>query len=113
LDEVCELGGRQATVVGEAFSFEYASIDVIAEGAEVAHVRQPPSKSKIVRVIEGGLGAQCALLLEILLDLTALIRDVEARVHPRRDHRGREAARRSPSDPSRKEQLHVIRAVQV
>ena len=80
LDEIGELRRRQATVVGERFGLEDAAVDVIAQGAEVAQVRQPPSDAEVIGIVEGGLGAQGALLLEILLDPTVLVGDVHAGV---------------------------------
>src|SRR5207249_778211 len=91
----------------------HPSIDVIAQGPEVAQVGQPPSNAEIVGVIEGGLGAQGALLLEVLLDVAAFVGDMQTGIDPRGDHASREAAGRGPGNLAWKQQLHLVGAAEV
>lgn len=108
LDQVREVGRCQGAVVRERFGLEDAAVDVIAERAEVAQVRQPPSDAEIVGIVEGGLGAQRALLLEVMLDVAALVGDVQTRIDAGGDDAGGEPAGRGPGDLARKEELDVI-----
>jgi hypothetical protein len=48
--------------VRERFGLEHAPIDVIAQRAEAAQVGQPPSDAEVIGIVDGGLGAQRALL---------------------------------------------------
>jgi hypothetical protein len=76
--QCAQLGLAEPAVMGGAFQVEQPPIDAPSQGAEVGEVTQTPSNAKVVRVIEGGLGAQSAPLLEVLLDVTALVLDVQA-----------------------------------
>lgn len=51
LHQVGQLRGGESAIMGERFGLEDPTVDVIAEGAEVAQVRQPPSNVEVVRVI--------------------------------------------------------------
>src|SRR6266852_2877973 len=64
--------------MGGAFQVEQPPIDAPSQGPEVGEVTQTPSNTKVIRVVEGGLGAQSAPPLEVLLDVTALVLDVQA-----------------------------------
>ncbi len=50
--------------MGRAFQVEQPPIDAPPQGAEVGEVTQTPSNAKVIRVVEGGLGAQRAPPLE-------------------------------------------------
>ena len=113
LDEIDEVGGGQPTVMRRLFGLQEAGVDVLPERAEVAEVAQPPTDTEVVGVVEGGLGAQGALLLEVLFDVTPLVLDVNARRDAVGDDPRLEAARRGPGDPPREEQLHPAGASEV
>ena len=65
--EIGELRPRQATVMGGLLGVQEAGVDVLPQRLEVAEITQPPSDPKVVGVVEGGLGAQGALLLKYCL----------------------------------------------
>lgn len=87
------------------------AIDLVAEIAQVREIRHRLGDIEIVRVVDGGLGAQGALLLEVLLDVRGLVLDMETRLDPVGDHPRAIAPRRRrgrPGDPQRKEEPDAI-----
>jgi len=111
--EIREVGGGQPTVMGDLFGLQQARVDVLPQRAKVAEVPQPPSDPEVVGVVEGGRGAQRALLLEVLLDVAALVLDVQARDHALGHDAGREPARGRPGDLAREQQLQPIGAAEI
>jgi len=72
----------------DPLALQHPTVDALPQGPEVAEVSQPPSDAQIVGVVDGGLGTQGALLLEVLLDMAAFVLDIHARGHPVGDHPG-------------------------
>ena len=72
----------------DQLALQHPTVDALPQGPEVAEVSQPPSDAQIVGVVDGGLGTQGALLLEVLLDMAAFVLDIHARGHPVGDHSG-------------------------
>src|SRR6266540_3819590 len=59
-----QLGLAEPAVMGRPFQMQQPPVDALSQGAEVGEVTQTPSNAKIMRVVEGGLGAQSAPRLE-------------------------------------------------
>lgn len=76
-------------------------------------IAQPFADAEVARVVDGGLRAQGASLLVVLLDAAALVVDVQGGRHALGDHPGAKPARRPPRHPPREDQLHLAGPAQV
>jgi hypothetical protein len=56
-------------MVAHALSFEELAIDLVAEIAQVGKIGYGLVDVEIVRIVDGGLGAESVLLFEVLLDV--------------------------------------------
>ncbi len=99
--------------MGGAFQVEQPPIDAPSQGPEVGEITQTPSNAKVIRVVEGSLGAQSAPPLEVLLDVTTLVLDVQAGQDAVGDDACREAAWACSQDLAINQELNTIRAAQI
>jgi hypothetical protein len=79
-------------VVAESLDAQQASVGRKADLPQRGQVGQPFPDPEVARVVDGGLGAQRAALLVILLDLGVLVVDVQARGHALGENAGAERA---------------------
>ena len=77
-----EVGVAETAVMSSALQVQDPRVDTLSEGAEVGEVTQTSSDAKVVGIVEGGLGAQGAPLLEILFDVAALVVHMQAGLDP-------------------------------
>src|SRR5215472_18770558 len=84
--------------MAEAFDFEKTSVGWKADLPQFGQVTQPFADGEVARIINGGFGASpgeglAGNFLMILLDLGALVVDVQRRCDPFGDHPGAKGAR--------------------
>jgi hypothetical protein len=77
-DYLPEAVRRQSARVTDSLDAKEASVNVVAEGLEVAQIPQEAADLEISRVVDGGFGAQGAILFEVLLYVRMLESYVEA-----------------------------------
>src|SRR3989304_3120470 len=112
-DETSEAGIAEATVMSGALQLKQPSIDVLADGTEVGEVTQTPFDADIIGVVESGLGAHSAPLLKVLLDVAALVLDVEAGQNAMGNHAGGETARGTRGNTAFEEELYAAGTAEV
>ena len=64
-------------VKAEALDFEQSAVGGKADVAQFGQVMQAFADAEVVGIVDGGLGAQGALLLVVLLDASVFVVDVE------------------------------------
>jgi hypothetical protein len=102
---------RQDAVVTEPLDFEAFAIDLLSEVAKEREVVDGLGDVEVLGVVDRRLGAERALLLEVLLDVGVFVFDMQARLHPVGDHAGTIAVgrrRRGAREAKRKEQSHAV-----
>ena len=72
-DDFLDGAGGDGAVLGHAFERQQAVVDVAADGAKVGEVADVATDADIVGVVEGGLGPQGTLELEVLLDSAVFV----------------------------------------
>ena len=92
LRHVRQVRGGQPAVVGGALQLQQAGVDALPQRAEGVEVAQTTLDAQVVGIVDGGLGAQGAPLLEVLLDVAALVLDVQAGEHAVGDDPGARTA---------------------
>src|SRR6266478_633091 len=68
----------ECAALAHALDLKQSAVDVVADGAQMDEIVDALGAAEIVRVVDGGLGAEGAVLLEVLLDVAALVFDVQA-----------------------------------
>ena len=112
-------GGFSYTrVMAEAFDFEKTSVGWKADLPQPGQVTQPFTDGEVASIINGGFGAGpgeglAGNLLVILLDLGALVVDVQRGRDPFSDHPGAKGARGRLGNATLKDELHLIGTPQV
>ena len=110
----CVLG--QHTVVTDAFDLEQFPVDTLAEVAEMGEIVDTLPDVEVLGVVDGGLGAEGVLLLEVLFHMRGLVLDVETGFDSIGDHTGSLAIRRrrcGAGDPTGKQQAHAVGPAEV
>jgi len=108
---LCEGAGLTNTL-----GLEQLAVDLCASSAQVGQVRQPFPGVEVAGVVDGGLGAQGSLLLEVLFNVGMLVLDVQTGIHAVGDHPSPIAVRRSGrgfGELCGKEQAHPIGPAQI
>ena len=75
--EIIEDRGSDLAVMAETLDAQQASIGGETHLIELIKVVQPSADVEVVAVVDGGLGAQRAAFLVVLLDARVLIVDVQ------------------------------------
>lgn len=79
-DEGLEGRGGRAAVVSLAFQFQEPVVDVLPDLTQSVEVGQELADPEVVGVVDGGLGAEGAVALPILLNSGAEVLDVDGGV---------------------------------
>ncbi len=93
-------GFAHGTIVAEPSDAHETPIGGKAERPRRGQARQPCGQAEVVGVVDGGLCAQGAAFLVILLDPGLMVVHMQRRGHPLSDHPGPDAARRAGTIPS-------------
>jgi len=97
----------------EALDFEQSAIGGKADGAQFGEVMQAFADAEVVAVVDGGLGAQGALLLVILLDASVFVVDVERGGDALSEDAGSHPSRGSAGDAAIEDQLDLLGATEI
>ncbi len=103
----------EGTVVSDLLQLEQATIGREADRLQLRQILQAASDIEVARVVDGGLGAQRAAFLVVLLDTGLLVIDVQRRDDAGGNHARAKASRGAPGEAALKDQLHLIGATQV
>jgi hypothetical protein len=95
-------------VVTEALDLEQSAVCAEADVAQFPQIVQSFANAELVSVVNGGLGAQGALLFVILLDPGALVINVDGGCDAPGEDAGAQAARGAAGDAAVKDQLDLV-----
>jgi hypothetical protein len=65
------------TIVADAFDVEETPVGLEADGSQGRKILDQPADAEVVSVVDGGFGAEGPSLLVVLLDVAALVVDVQ------------------------------------
>ena len=99
--------------MAETLDAQQASIGGVTQLFELIKVVQQSADVEVVAVVDGGLGAQRAAFLVILLDARVLVVDVQRGHYVLANHARAKARRRALVDAPAEDQLHLVRTAQV
>src|SRR6516225_10484001 len=104
--------------MAEAFDFEKTSVGWKADRPQLGQVTPPFTDGEVASIINGGFGASpgeglAGNFLVVLLDLGALVVDVQRGRDPFGDHPGAKGARGRLGDATLKDELHLVRTPQI
>ena len=93
-------------VVAEALDAQEASVGLEADRFDLLEVAPQLADSEVAGVVDGGLGAQGAPELEVLLDAGLLVVEMQRGLHAGREHARAEARGRALGEAPPEQQLH-------
>jgi len=111
--DLAKLLFSHSAIMADSLDVQETSVGRKAHYPQGGQVVQPLADAKVPGVVDGGLGAESAALLVILLNAGALIVQVERGGDTLGDHPGPELPRGSLSHPAGKDQLHLVGPSQV
>ena len=91
--ECVERGGSGGGVVADAFGVEQAPVSCVADLGQCGEVSQLFPDLEVARLVDRGLGTERPPFLQVLLDLSLLVIQVQVGADPAGDDLGPEAAR--------------------
>ena len=100
-------------VMADALDVQETSVGLKADLSQGAEVVQPFTDGEVVRVIDGGFGAQSASFFMILMDLGAFVVHIQGRAHTVCDDASTETSGGTSRHPTIKDQLDLVRTPQV
>src|SRR3974377_1227994 len=100
-------------VVTEALDFEQPAVGAEAYFTQFRQVMQSLADGEVVGVVDGGFGAQSALLLVILLDPGVFVVDVERGCDALGEDAGAHPPRGSAGDPAIEDQLDLLGTTEI
>jgi len=90
----------QHAIMAEALDLEQAAIGRKTDFAQFWQIAQTLANAEIVGVVDGGLGAQGAVFLVVLLDARVLVIDIQGRRHVLSNDAGAETSGGSRRNPA-------------
>lgn len=103
----------QGAVLADGFNLQQATIGLEADGPQGGQVDEFASNAKVAGVVDGGLGAQGVVELEVLLDLRVLIADMQRGDDPLGEDPGAEDARGTLGDAPVEDQADLLGTTQI
>ena len=93
--------------------FQKAAVGVPGDVARMPQIANVLADAEVACVLDCRLGPRRPIQLEVLLDVSTFIADVDAGMNTRGDDAGRESPRRGLCDPTLEEQLHAFGATRI